>query len=107
MDEDIQIQAQFRGVKRVFVAAQPRTYNELLQLINTNVKKVDITSCCLLYENDEDDFIVLPKDDFSLSVAIRSSKRIPGVDLLRLKVQALETASPSGTDQVKAATYLN
>ena len=101
MEEDIQIQAEFRGVKRVFVATQPRTYNELLQLINTNVKKVDLTSCCLLYENDEGDFIVLPKDDFSLSVAIRSSKRIPGVDLLRLKVQVLETTSPSGTDQVK------
>ena len=103
MDEDIQIQAEFRLVKRVFVAPQPRTYSELLDLINTNVKKVDITSCCLLYENDEGDFIVLPKDNFSLSVAIRSSKRIPGVDLLRLKLQVLETTSPSGTDQVKGS----
>ena len=103
MDEDIQIQAEFRGVKRVLVAPQPRTYNELLDLINTNVKKVDITSCCVLYENDEGDFICLPKDNFSLSVTIRSSKRIPGVDSLHLKVQVLETTSPTGTDQVKGS----
>ena len=54
----------------------------------------------MLCENDEGDFIVLPKDKFSFSVAICSSKRTPGVDsLLRLKIQ--ETNSPSVTDQAK------
>ena len=68
MDEDIQVQVDFRGIKRVFVAPQPRTYSNLLALLQTHVNKIDTASCCLLYENDEGDHIVLPKDNFSLSV---------------------------------------
>jgi hypothetical protein len=82
MDEDIQVQVDFRGIKRVFVAPQPRTYSNLLALLQTHVNKIDTASCCLLYENDEGDYVVLPKDN---------SRRIPGIDLLRLKIQVLES----------------
>ena len=52
-----------------------------------------------MYENDEGDLVLLAKDGNSLSIAVQSSRKIPGVDLKGLKLKVLECTSPSSTAQ--------
>ena len=69
MNNEIQVQVDFRQIKRAFVTVVPQSYGELLSIIGAHVKRLDVAACCLLYENDEGDYV----DDSSLSVAIQSS----------------------------------
>lgn len=94
-NHEIQVQFEFRGVKRVFVTREPRSYSELISLIQVHVEGVNSARCCIMYENDEGDYVVLSKDAHSLAIAIQSSKVIPGVNLTRFKVKVLECTSPS------------
>jgi hypothetical protein len=57
-----------------------------------------------MYENDEGDLVLLAKDGNSLSIAVQSSRKIPGVDLKRLKLKVLECTSPSSTAQGSSKT---
>ena len=52
-----------------------------------------------MYENDEGDLVLLAKDANSLSIAVQSSRKIPGVHLKRLKLKVLECTSPSSATQ--------
>ena len=88
MDPEIQVQVEFLGIKRVFVTANPQSYGELLSLIQVHITRVE--TGCLMYEN-----VMLSKEAHSLSVAIESSRRIPGVNSKRLKVKVLECISPT------------
>ena len=93
MDPEIQVQVELLGIKRVFVTANPQSYGELLSLIQVHITRVE--TGCLMYENDEGDYVMLSKEAHSLSVAIESSRRIPGVNSKRLKVKVLECISPT------------
>ena len=94
---DIQVQVDFRGIKRAFVTSEPQSYDELLSLIHSRIKNINISASCLMYENDEGDFVLLAKDANSLAIAVQSSRKIHGVDLKRLKLKVLECTSPTGT----------
>lgn len=101
---DIQIQVDFRGIKRAFVTSEPQSYGEFLSLIHSHVKNVNISASCLMYENDERDLVLLATDDNSLSIAVMSSRKIPGIDLKRLNLKVLECTSPSSAAQDRSNT---
>ena len=89
----------FRGVKRVFVASEPQSYDELLSLIHSQVKNVNISASCVMYENDEGDLSCWRKTLSACQIAVQSSRKIPGVHLKRLKLKVLECTSPSSATQ--------
>ena len=68
---DIQVQVDFRGIKRAFVTSEPQSYDELLWLIHSRIKNINISASCLMYENDEGDFVLLAKDANSLAIAVQ------------------------------------
>ena len=104
---DIQVQVDFRGIKRAFVTSEPQSYDELLSLIHSRIKNINISASCLMYENDEGDFVLLAKDANSLAIAVQSSRKIHGVDLKRLKLKVLECTSPTGTTHQHTLWILN
>ena len=56
---DIQVQVDFRGISWHFVTPEPQSYGELLSLIHSYVKNVNISASFFMYENDEGDLVLL------------------------------------------------
>ena len=97
---DIQVQVGYCGIKRVFITPEPQSYIELISFIRTHIytcKAVLMSTCTLFYENDEGDFVVLPKGPESLAIAIKSSKKIPGVNMTRFKLKVSDKCTSPST----------
>ena len=76
----------------------------MLSLIHSHVKNVNISASCFPYENDERDLVLLARDDNSLSIAVKSSRKIASADIKRLKLKVLECTSPSSAAQDSSNT---
>ena len=58
----------FVALKELFGTPEPQSYDELLSLINSLVKNINISASSRMYENDKGDFALLAKDANSLSI---------------------------------------
>ena len=98
---DLQLQVQIGETRRVFFMRQPNTYSELADAIKKEIPKAKFMDFSLLFENDEEEYVVLNNDALCLRVAITSAKTIPGTDIRCLKLRVFEGSSPSIKADVK------